>query len=155
MPESESETEEASEESKEETEEEETEEEPTPSEESEKDEDSPDSEEDTGPLPEDRKENRRKDKAVRHSCTHSMDRIQEGPDDFEEIQEGDTLYKDFSFPIQDAIRWDDKPHADDEGMKRHEDVIEWKRVRNEWKPSEGFSLWGPTGEPSLHDIRQG
>ena len=127
----------------------------TPSEESEEDEATASESEDNGPMPDDRREDERQDRTVSHSCTHSQDRIQNGPDPFEEIQEGRTLYKDMTFPIQDAIRWDDKPHASGSGLSQHERSVEWKRVRDEYKPSNGFSLWGPNDEPSLHDVRQG
>ena len=61
-------------------------------------------------MPDDRRESGR-DVEQKHSCTFSMDRIKKGPDrEFYNIQEGMTLYKDPTNPIQDAIRWDDNPH---------------------------------------------
>ena len=106
-------------------------------------------------MPDDRKE-KGEDKEQSHQCTHSQDRIQKGPADYFDIIKGDTLYKDPEFPIQDAIRWDDKPHASGSGLSQHERSVEWKRVRNEYTPENGYSLWGGDNKaPSLHDIRQG
>ena len=78
-----------------------------------------------------------------------------GPDDFEAYQEGETLYKDLNFPIQDVIRWDDKPQASGKGLKKHEKNVEWVRIRDKFPPSEGYSLWGENGVPTVHDIIQG
>ena len=66
-------------------------------------------------MPDDREEDG-EDKAQSHKCTHSQDRLQAGPAKFFEIQEGNTLFRDPDFPIQDAIRWDDKPHASGSGL---------------------------------------
>ena len=64
------------------------------------------------------------------------------------------LYKDPEFPIWDAIRWDDNGHHGGNGLSYQEDAIEWLRVRDVYKPEDGFSLWGDNGI-SVQDMRQG
>ena len=70
-------------------------------------------------MPNDRRESGRDVEVTNHTCTYSMDRVKKDPDSFYDIQEGMTLYKDPTFPIQDGIRWDDNPHmgeADPDGF---------------------------------------
>ena len=63
------------------------------------------------------------------------------------------LYKDQDFSTLDAIRWDDLPHIGGFDDSWEEDEVVWNRVRDEFPPDDGFTLWGPNDYPSLHDLR--
>ena len=91
---------------------------------------------------------------MRHRCNYAHDRVISGPDDFENAHKALALYEDLSYPVNDRIRWDDMPHMEGEGLKEHEEIAQWLRVKDTFTFEKGYSLWGEHGI-SPEDIRQG